>query len=474
MHRPMQCVCGPACHVLRMGTLLRACGLCVALLALQTSPQTLPMQVESWSHIEEWRPFVREVAQVVLNHVDGATSVEQILEHRTHVAPTVAYQVEVEFGPSSDGRRKPFNATARVFDDAFEWYAVSGTTLHTHLWLKEQRELHGPPPPPPTTHSLGLLDGRPPKDTIRRQQVQLPPLLPHEIPNTMDIHIHGAAQVSLVPSVPAEQLVSGDAVPSGLLVDVMSIQSGVSATLHGVEAMSLAGPVPLECDLPFRWHPPMVFPPLEGGRRLAGWFVVSGLAKVESGGALSVTLSPSPDQALRSLPKGWVPVGLAGIVATWDIDGEDHEEEEEDFDEAESEDVQWKSQLLRDLGLQEANEDEDAADVAEEEVTEGDDSGGVSAELLRFMGTDQEAEVTMPHELSGSHAQDLVFFKVRSACKCCPFSQPPHVCPTLIYVDYILSSVTLWTGDVDGLYDWFATVFLPGWIFYGASNGDTA
>lgn len=402
-----------------MRRMLRACGLWVALLVRQTTPQTLPMQVRSWSHVEEWRPFVREVAHVVLNHVDGATGVEQILEHRTQIAPTVAYQAEVEFGPSSDGRRKAFNATARVFDDAFEWYAVSGTTLHTHLWLKQQRELHGPPPPRPSTHSLGLLDGRPPKDTVRRQQGQLPPLLPHEIPNTMDVHIHGVAQVSLVPSVPAEQLVSGDTVPSGLLVDGMSIQSGVSATLHGVEAMSLADPVPLECDLPFRWHPPMVFPPLQGGRRLAGWFIVSGLAKVESGGALSVTLSPSPDPALRSLPKGWVPVGLAGIVATWDVDGEDHDEEEADFDESESEDVQWKSQLLRDLGLQEeANEDEAADEEAEEEVAGGDDGGGVSAELSRFMGTGQEAEATMPHELSGTYAQELVYFKVRSACNC--------------------------------------------------------
>lgn len=392
----------------------------LALLVRQTSPQSTPMKVESWSHVEEWRPFVREVAQVVLNSVDGATGVDQILEHRTQVAPVVAYQAEVEFGPSSDGRKKAFNASARVFDSSFEWYAVSGTTMHTQLWLEQQHERDGPPSPPTTMHTLGMLDATVPKDSDwqrqqrRRQQQQLSPLLPKDIPTTMAVQVRGAAEFSVVPSIPVEQLANGEALPSDLRASGLSIQPGVAVTLRGVEAMSLAEPVPLECDLPFRWHPPLVFPPLEGGRRLAGWFMVSGLAKVEAGGALSVTLSPSKDPVLRSMPKGWVPVGLAGVVATWDVNGEDDGPED---DESDSEDVEWKSQLLQDLGLQDDGiEDQGQEEQAEVDGEGSDSTGGTSAELLRLLSDDQDADATMQSELpdsSSAPVQELVFFKVR-------------------------------------------------------------
>jgi hypothetical protein len=242
----------------------------------------------------------------------------------------------------------------------------------------------------------------------------------------MAVQFHGAAHLSLTPEIPAEQLVSGDKAPSHVLVDELSIRPGVTATLHGVEAMSLADPVPLECDLPFRWHPPLVFPPLEGGRRLAGWFMSSGLAKVESGGAVSLTLSPSPDPTDRSMPKGWVPVGFAGVIATWDVEGDDQDKEEDGFDELNNDDVQWKSQLLQNLGLQEEeakaeDEEEEEENEDDEDDEDGDVNGDASAELLSFMGTGQEVEPIMPHELTDpvtAHAQELVFFKVRSARDC--------------------------------------------------------
>jgi hypothetical protein len=385
-----------------------ALALCCWLLPVTITEMSLPMQVSSWDNVEEWRPFVREVAQVVLDHVDSATHVEQILEHRTRVASTVSYQAEVEFAPSSDGRKRAFNATARVFDGAFDWHAVSGTTMHTRIWLDQQRKLHGPPSPPPTAHRLNLLDGRQPRDN--QHQHQPSSLLPQEIPNTMVLQVQDAAEFLLTPSVRADQLVGVSVAAPDTLVSGLSILGGVAAELKGVAAMSLADPIPLECDLPFRWHPPMVFPPLEGGRRLAGWFLVTALARVEDGGALSMTLTPSRDPELRSMPRGWVPVGLAGVVATWDVD-----DDGDDAGEVDEEATQWEAQLLRDLGL----DDDDESDEEEDEDEDSDeDAPSASAELLRFMGSgDDETEATMPHELPGqmssaaSASDDLVFFK---------------------------------------------------------------
>jgi len=329
-------------------------------LPLSSSEMSLPMRLSSWDNTEAWRPYIREVAQVVLDKVEGALSLEAIHEHRSRIAPVVGYNATVEFAPSPAGRREGFNATARLFDGEIVWHAVSGTTMHTQLWLDRQRQLQGEPPPPLAAFALNLLDGveAQPEDAepdLRtaeekaagakpraKQQKQEPPLLPSEIPTAMTVNVHGAAEFSLSPGVPAAQLVGGslDAVslPPDVLAERLSTGSGVEVTLEGVESMELTQSMPLECDLPFRWHPPMVFPPQEGGRRLAGWFLVNGFGRVDDGGALSVTLNPHPDPDLRSMPRGWVPVGLAGVVATWDVDDHEEEEEEEEMDEEEYQD----------------------------------------------------------------------------------------------------------------------------------------
>jgi hypothetical protein len=103
---------------------------------------TMPMRVETWDHIEVWRPYVREAAQAVLDEgaVPDGTSVEKIYERRTRLAQAVVYEVEVAFGASPDGSKPAFNASARVFDEAFEWNSITGSTLHTELWLRQQRE----------------------------------------------------------------------------------------------------------------------------------------------------------------------------------------------------------------------------------------------------------------------------------------------------------------------------------------------
>ena len=214
-----------------------ALALCCWLLPVTITEMSLPMQVSSWDNVEEWRPFVREVAQVVLDHVDSATHVEQILEHRTRVASTVSYQAEVEFAPSSDGRKRAFNATARVFDGAFDWHAVSGTTMHTRIWLDQQRKLHGPPSPPPTAHRLNLLDGRQPRDN--QHQHQPSSLLPQEIPNTMVLQVQDAAEFLLTPSVRADQLVGVSVAAPDTLVSGLSILGGVAAELKGVRRCRL-------------------------------------------------------------------------------------------------------------------------------------------------------------------------------------------------------------------------------------------
>lgn len=417
---------------------------CLQLLpAPSSSEMSLPMRVRSWDNTEVWRPYVREVAQVVLDNVEGALSLDTIHEHRSRVAPVVGYTAEVEFAPSPDGRREAFNATARLFDGEIVWHAVSGTTMHTQLWLDRQRQLFGEPPPPQAAYALNLLDGVEAEEDAdpdlrtaeevaagakprAKQQQQEPPLLPSEIPTVMTVNVRGAADFSLSPGVPAAQLVGGsvDAVslPPDVLAERLSTGSGVEVALLGVASMELAEPLALECDLPFRWHPPMIFPPLEGGRRLAGWFLVNGFARVDEGAALSVTLTPHPagpdhPSGSRSMPRGWVPVGLAGVVATWDVDDEDDEMDEDD--------ALLEAELLRDLGLDdeedvtEEDEGDDSYDIvvkdagagAEGEELEEEGDEKPSTELLKFMrkGGGESSEATLPHELAPE--EDLVFFK---------------------------------------------------------------
>ena len=101
--------------------------------------------------------------------------------------------------------------------------------------------------------------------------------------------------------------------PEGVAHELV-VSDGVEAQMTGVESLELLDPLPLECDLPFRWHPPLVFPPLSGGTRLSGWFLLEGIAQVDPGGSLSVSLSPSkrPDQ--RSMPSGKIVI-LSRFVA---------------------------------------------------------------------------------------------------------------------------------------------------------------
>ena len=306
---------------------MRAAALCAAAAALATpsgSEMSLPMAVERWDHTAEWRPYVREAVQAVLSHVDGATGVEQIHEHKSRVAATAAYTAEVEFAPSSDGRKPAFNGTAWVFDSSlvllyigdhephkispavfsnvFGWWDVAGTTLHTQLHVDEQRRLNGPPAPPPDDHRLWLLNGVADRETPPAPR----PLLPGDVAASIDFDLVGAGRFLLSAGVPMGRLSTGAMErpePEGVAHELV-VSDGVEAQMTGVESLELLDPLPLECDLPFRWHPPLIFPPLSGGTRLSGWFLLEGIAQVDPGGSLSVSLSPSkrPDQ--RSMPSG--------------------------------------------------------------------------------------------------------------------------------------------------------------------------
>jgi hypothetical protein len=262
--------------------------------------------------------------------MDGGVSVSEIFEHRTELFSTVAYSIYVAFGLSPDGTSPAFNASAKIYEDSIAWEQVSGSTVHTKLWAEKVQAIYGNPMigQPHRLTLLGTkranweaLEGIGPDPRPR-------PLQPSSVPSTMIFEAHGPMLLGLQPTGRFPALV-GEANPfmeqltaqvvGADAVDEVVVEPGAAARVEEVESITLRDPVALNCATPFNWRPPLVFPPLQGGQRVPGWFVVEApfkdLAPEPGGLHMALHMRPSSRAEDISLPDHWQAIGLAGVFA---------------------------------------------------------------------------------------------------------------------------------------------------------------
>lgn len=214
---------------------------------------------------------------------------------------------------------------------------MSGSTVHTKIWADKILQQYGEAPDTDRPYRLTLLTADPHSNAQAGQSHPRPkPLLPAGVPSSIEfdavgplrLRMEDAPSTSALPRFSPQpglrdfHLDHPEVGPGEILT--VAVEQRARAPLQGVEAIELLQAVPLECELPFNWRPPLVFPPKEGGRREVGWFIVEASLKQmvqQEGGGLAVQLNPSSRGSEISLPEhvkpcprspnGWVPTILS-------------------------------------------------------------------------------------------------------------------------------------------------------------------
>eukprot|EP01052_Picozoa_sp_SAG31_P009523 SAG31_NODE_502_length_14826_cov_5.474299_3_plen_703_part_00 len=340
---------------------------------------SLGMVVDRRSNTDAWRPFIYEAVKGALGDLKGVMSVQEIFEHQTEVQANVAYEAEILFGKSPDGSKSAFTAVTKLYEQDINWQLVSGSTLHTQLWVNRVDAEHGPAPPTDRPHRLTLMGDTPYGDKgLHPRPLQLQPT---GVPAVMDYEANGPIKLLLedarTSSSPRFSALTEPGLRDYFLVDkslgpgkikAVTVQRGASLRMRGLEAIELDEPLPLDSELPFNWRPPLVFPPLEGGRRVRGWFIVTASSEhiqlsqdlPRKFCGLTVQLRPSNHDIDISMPEHWQTIGLFGQIALRNNDDED----ENDGNHEDSDDVQEQYN-----GVEDPESLDDADEDGEEQVS---------------------------------------------------------------------------------------------------------